>query len=64
MPAGRVQLRFPEHLGIQMGVKVDNPRRDNKVCCVNFLSAFTRNLPDPDNGCTIDGNVTAKRVRF
>ena len=64
MPAGRVQLRFPEHLGIQMGVKVDKPWPDNKVCCVNFLSAFTRNLPDPDNDCTIDGNVTAKRVRF
>ncbi len=61
VPRRNAQHRVPKHLGIEVGVDVDESGRDDLPAHVDRPIRGTRGVTDPDEPTAIDRNVTVSR---
>ena len=63
MPGDRRQQRIPARLGIEVGVKINEPRRNHVALCVDLAVPRVIDLADLGDGAAVDRDIAGEGFR-
>ena len=62
VPAAGCHFRIPTHLGVEVRMRIDEPRGDDAICRVDHLVSFSHGgVTDTGNPLVVDNDVGAER---